>query len=226
MSTLAITGLPNSGKSSLFAALTGRYEGIASFPFSTTVIRVGILPIDNPLLGELGRLEGSARITRASLEVTDTPPRNRSGGEIDTETIGKIRQADCLVVVLGAFSDPATSDANFGSDPARQVEETILDLALNDADVFERSLLRLRNQATSQPDRRLAYSAVARAAEITREGRLLRSSQWSDSELTALGDFAPLTLKPVVWVINADEDRLSDPFEETRAVAPPPATRW
>lgn len=220
MSTLAITGLPNSGKSSLFAALTGRYEGIAPFPFSTTATRVGVLPIEDSLLGELGRLEGSTRITRAFLEVTDTPPRNRSGGEIDAETVGKIRQADCLVVVLGAFSDPATPEGASKADPAQQVEETILDLALNDADIFERSLLRLRNQATSRPERRLAYRTVARAAEITREGRLLRSTPWSESELTALGDFAPLTLKPLVWVINTDEDRLSDSFEETSTVTP------
>lgn len=220
MTTLAITGLPNSGKSSLFAALTGRYEGIAPFPFSTTATRIGILPIKDPMLEKLGRLEGSARITRASLEIADTPPRNRSGGQIDTETMGRIRQADCLVVVLRSFSDPAAPDGDSGADPAGQIEETILDLAINDADIFERSLLRLRNQATSRPERRPAYQAVAKATEITREGKLLRSETWSESERTALADFAPLTLKPVVWVVNADEDRVSASHHRARKAAP------
>ena len=220
MTTLAITGIPNSGKSSVFAALTGRYEGIAPFPFSTTVMRVGMLAIEDPELEELGRLEGSDRVTRASVEVVDTPPRYRSGGETDRETIGKIRQADCLVVVLRAFGNPAAPGGESEGNPARQVEETILDLALNDADVFEGSLPRLRNQATSRPERRQAYRAAARATEITGEGRLLRSVQWSDRELKALGDFAPLTLKPLVWVINAEEDHLHEHVDRVKEATP------
>ena len=220
MTTLAITGMPNSGKSSVFAALTGRDDGIAPFPFSTTAMRVGMLAIEDPVLEELGRLEGSDRVTRASLVVADTPPRNRFGGEADTETIGKIRQAHCLVAVLQAFPDPAAVATESGADPAQQVEETILDLAIHDADIFERSLPRLRNQATSRPERRLACLAVARATEITREGRLLRSVRWSEAELTALGDFAPLTLKPVVWVINAEEDRLGEHVDRVKKATP------
>ena len=220
MTTLAITGLPNSGKSSLFGALTGLVEGIAPFPFSTTSVQVGMMTIADSMLEELGRLEGSKRVTKAALEVIDTPPRSRSGGETDTRTLGRIREADCLLVVLGAFSEPGAPEANPGNDPARQVEDTILDLAISDADIFERSLLRLRNQATSRPERRAAYQAVSKAAEITREGSLLRSEPWSESERSALADFAPLTLKPVVWVVNEEEDASAAPRDEVGEVTP------
>lgn len=220
MTTLAISGLPNSGKSSLFGALTGLVEGIAPFPFSTTSVQIGMMTIEDIMLEELGRLEGSKRITQAALEVTDTPPRNRSGGGADTRTISCLRQADCLAVVLGAFPDPATPGVNPIPSPARQVEDTILDLAIADADIFERSLLRLRNQATSRPERRTAYRAVTRAAEITREGRLLRSEAWSERERSALADFAPLSLKPVVWVVNEEEASLTAPRVAVGEVAP------
>ncbi len=220
MPTLAITGLANTGKSSLFAALTGRWQGVAPFPFSTTETRIGMLLIEDPMLRELGRLEGSARVTPAALEVADTPARNRSGGETDTETIGRLRQADCLVVVLRSFSDSMAPDHESGGDPARQAQDTIVDLAINDAEVFERALPRLRNQATSRPERRPAYRAVARAVEIAREGMLLRSEEWSESELTALADFAPLTLKPVVWVVNVAEGALSAPPDQMLPIVP------
>ena len=216
MTTLAITGLPNSGKSSLFGALTGLVGGIAPFPFSTTSVQIGMMTMEDVMLEELGGVEGSKKTTQAVLEVTDTPPRNRSGGETDTRTMGRIRQADCLLAVLGAFPDPAGP----GADPARQVEDTILDLAISDADIFERSLVRLRNQATSRPERRAAYRAVNRAVEITREGRLLRCEPWSESERSALADFAPLTLKPVVWVVNEEEDTLGDPRDGVGELAP------
>ncbi len=210
MTTLGITGLPNTGKSSLFAALTGRSDGIAPFPFSTTKTRVGIAQIVDPIIKKLGRLEGSARLTQAALEVTDTPPAKKSGGEIDTEAVGKLRQADCLVVVLRAFTDPSVPDSESGVDPTHQAEEAILEMAISDAQMFERSLSRLRNQATSRPERRPVYEVVTRASEISQEGGMLRSVRWSDAQLTALADFAPLTLKPIIWVVNAEEEKLSE----------------
>jgi hypothetical protein len=206
MTTLAITGLPNSGKSSLFGALTGQMDGIAPFPFSTTTPQIGMMTIQDPMLEQLGRLEGSARITGAALEVTDTPPRNRSGGEADTQTMGRIRLADCLLIILNGFSEPARLETGPGPDLAHQAEDTILDLAINDAVIFDRALPRLRNQATSRPERKVAYQTVGRAAEITREGRMLRSEAWSEKESAALADFAPLTLKPAVWIVNERED--------------------
>ena len=221
MPTLAITGLANVGKSSLFAALTGRLQGIAPFPFSTTRIRLGRLPVEEPLLEELGRMEGSSRIAPGALEVMDTPARNRSGGETDTETIGKIRQADGLVVVLRAFSDQTASGEHSAMDPAPQVRDTMLDLAIADAEVFERAVPRLRNQATSRPERRSAYQSVTKALEITTDGRWLRSEQWSEPELTALADFAPLTLKPVIWVANVGESSLGLMADRLAGVTPP-----
>ena len=220
MATLGITGPPNSGKSSLFAALTDRHEGIAPFPFSTTAARVGVVAMEDPVLEEVGRLEGSKRITYSALEATDTPPRSRSGGEHDTETMGRLRQSDCLVVVLRSFNDPAIPDSESGVDPVQQAEETMLDLAIADADMFERSLVRLRNQATSRPERRAVYEVVARAAAIAREGDMLRSAPWSKAERTALADFAPLTLKPIIWVVNADEDLHSSTDHRLREVVP------
>lgn len=225
MPTLAITGLANTGKSSLFAALTGRSDSIAPFPFSTTEPRIGMMAVDDPLLEKLGRLEDSARVVPAALEVLDTPARNRSGGEADTRTIGRIRQADCLVVVLRAFPDPGGSGHDPG-DAARQVEDTIVDLAIADAEVFEGALPRLRNQATSRPERRSAYRAVGRAMEITREGMTLRSEQWSAPELTALADFAPLTLKPVIWVVNVGEDLPASPPDLSQAAPPGDEVVW
>ena len=215
MATIGITGLVNTGKTSLFAALTARPEGIASFPFSTTETRLGITPIVDPTLQELGLLEGSARITPATLEVADGPPLQEPGGDLDTRTVGKLRQSDCMVVVLRAFPDPSVPEGGSGTDPRSQAEEVLLTMALSDAQMFEGSIIRLRNQATSRPERRAAYETVARASDVSGDGGLLRESRWSDQELKALADFAPLTLKPVIWVVNTEEelvDRVPNPL--------------
>ena len=227
MATLGITGLANTGKTSLFAALTARTEGIAPFPFSTTETRLGITPIVDPVLQELGRLEGSARITPATLEVTDSPPLQEPGGDLDGRTVGKLRQADCMAVVLRAFTDPSVPHGGSGTDPRSQAEEVLLAMAISDAQMFEGSILRLRNQATSRPERRAAYETVARASDVSGDGGLLRERRWSDLELKALADFAPLTLKPVIWVVNVEEDqadRTPNPVEEVVPAGDPVLT--
>lgn len=206
MAIMGITGLSNTGKTSLFAALTARPEGIASFPFSTTETRVGVTRIVDPILRELGRLEGSARITQATLEVTDGPPLQEPGGALDTRTVGMLRQVDCIAVVLRAFTDPSVPDGGSGTDPPSQAEEVLLAMAISDAQMFEGSIPRLRNQATSRPERREAFKTVSRASAICGDGGLLRQARWSDLELKALADFAPLTLKPVIWVVNVEEE--------------------
>ncbi|MDE0130831.1 MAG: DUF933 domain-containing protein [bacterium] len=220
MATLGITGLANTGKTSLFAALTARPEGIASFPFSTTETRLGITPIVDPVLQELGRLEDSARITPAALEVTDGPPLEEPGGDLDTRTVGKLRQADCMVVVLRAFTDPSVPHGASGTDPRSQAEDVLLAMAISDAQMFEGSILRLRNQATSRPERRAAYETVERASSVSGDGGLLRQRRWSDLELKALADFAPLTLKPVIWVVNVDEEQAEGMPNPVKGVVP------
>ncbi len=220
MATLGITGLANTGKTSLFAALTARPEGIASFPFSTIETRIGITPIVDPILQELGRLEGSARITPATLEVTDGPPLQEPGGDVDARTVGSLRRADCMLVVLRAFGDPSVPHGGSGTDPRSQAEEVLLAMAISDAQMFEGSILRLRNQATSRPERRAAYETVARAAEVSSDGGLLRERRWSDLELKALADFAPLTLKPVIWVVNVEEEQAQETPNPVEGVVP------
>lgn len=220
MATLGITGLANTGKTSLFAALTARPEGIATFPFSTTETRIGITPIVDPVLQELGRLEGSARVTPASLEVTDGPPLQEPGGDLDARTVGSLRRADCMVVVLRSFTDPSVPHGGSGTDPRSQAEEVLLAMALCDAQMFEGSILRLRNHATSRPERRAAYETVARAWDVSGDGGLLRESRWSDLELKALADFAPLSLKPVIWVVNVEEDQVEGTSNPVEGVVP------
>lgn len=207
MAVLGITGLANAGKTSLFAALTGRPEGIAPFPFSTGETRIGVIPMVDPALEELGRLEGSARYTPATLEVTDNPPLLEPGGDLDTEAVGGLRPTDCLVVVLRSFSDPSVPDTESGTDPGSQAEEVMLGMAISDAQMFEGSIVRLRNQATSRPERRGVLKAVERASSISREGGFLRQEHWPDPDRKALADFAPLTLKPVIWIVNAPEEQ-------------------
>jgi ribosome-binding ATPase YchF (GTP1/OBG family) len=129
---------------------------------------------------------------------------------------------EALAVVLPAFESDAVPDTESGIDPVEQAESLLLELALADAEVFDRKRERSAKEASADPSKKMEAAAIATAADLLAEGVALRSRQWSDQELTAFRDLAPITLKPAVWVVNVGEDA-ADPAalgDAVRAVVP------
>jgi GTP-binding protein YchF len=206
MARLGILGLPNVGKTTLFNALTGLSAPTAAHPFSTTEPNVGIARVPDERLDRVGELEGSAKVTHATLDLLDLPAMSGpGGGGFGAQFIGRLREMEALAVVLRAFHDEAVPDGESGTDPIDQAESLLLELTLADAEVFARRAERAAKEAMSDASLKLAVTAIERAAAVLEAGTPLRSETWSDQELAAFRDLAPLTLKPAVWVVNVDE---------------------
>lgn len=220
MATLGILGLPNTGKTTLFNALTGLTAATASHPFSTIEPNLGVARVPDPELDEAARVETSAKTVYASLELLDLPAMTRpgSGGGLAAQYLGRLREVEALVVVLRAFDAPEVDATESGLDPVAQAEELLLELALADAETLERRRQRVTREAGSDPAKRPAAAAIGRAADLVAGGTALRTEDWSEAELRAFADSAPLTLKPAVWVVNLGEDQ-PDPRREVEAVA-------
>src|SRR5579875_1423868 len=71
MQRLGLVGLANSGKSSLFNALTGGHAVVAPHPFSTVETSVGVAPLPDARLDALARLSRSAKVVPAGVELVD-----------------------------------------------------------------------------------------------------------------------------------------------------------
>jgi ribosome-interacting GTPase 1 len=84
-----LIGPPNSGKSSLLAALTGAKARVGAYPFTTQVPEPGMLRFEN-----------------IHIQVVDTPPL--SEGHLESRLFGVIRNADVLVAVVDLGAGPAT----------------------------------------------------------------------------------------------------------------------
>jgi ribosome-binding ATPase len=115
-------GLPGSGRSTLFAALTGAHGP------------VGTVPIPDERLEPVARIESSAKITPVALEVVDVPGTGPA-------LLGNLRQMDALLGVVDAFS--GTRDA------AADREALVLEMVVADRDHVEGRLERVRTQAKS-----------------------------------------------------------------------------
>jgi GTP-binding protein YchF len=204
---IGIVGYPNVGKTTLFNALTGLEAPTAAHPFSTTEPNLGVAKVPDVDLDEAARLEKSAKVVHASLELLDLPAMGKPGhgSSFGAQFFGKLRDMETLAVVLRSFDNTSVPADESGTDPLAQAQELLLELALADHEVFERRREKLVKEATSDAAKRSAADAVTRATALLERGIPLRSERWERDQLSAFRDLAPLTLKPAVWVINFDE---------------------
>lgn len=208
MPRLGIVGFTNSGKTTVFNALTGLDATTAAHPFTTLEPNIGVARVPDHKLETVAKLEGSAKVVPATLELLDLPAMSHPGESsgLGGQFLGRLREMDALVVVLRAFTNPAVPDDGSGVDPLAQAEELLLELALADHEVLARRAERLTKEAGADPSKRSMAQALAEAAAHVGGGEALRLRSWSEEAQSVFRDSPPLTLKPSVWVINVDEN--------------------
>ncbi|HEX5671359.1 MAG TPA: GTPase, partial [Acidimicrobiia bacterium] len=204
MARLGIVGFTNSGKTTLFNALTGLQAVTASHPYTTTEPNLGIARIPDPLLEKVAQLEHSTKVVPATLDLLDLPALTRTG-EGAGASLALLREMDALVMVVRTFEDDAVPFEASLSDPVGQVEELLLEMAVADHELLAKRADRLAREASSEPAKRPTAAVMNETAAHLATGHALRARTWPTDTIQALRDSAPLTLKPAVWVINHEE---------------------
>ena len=183
MRDIGLVGVPFSGKSTLFTALTraGSHGGSAN---------VAVVPVPDPRLAVLARMERSRKIVNAQVRFVDVP-----GGTSSAQGIARLRETDALCVVIRCFGPDARPSAELG--------DVTADLLLADAAVVESALERAEKRARGKPSEEVLALRAAHDA-LTKE-TLLRDAGLTADESRHLRALAPLTLKPWVVVANLEE---------------------
>jgi GTP-binding protein YchF len=183
MRDIGLVGVPFSGKTTLFTALTraGSHGGQAN---------VAVVPVPDPRLPVLTEMERSKKTVPAQVRFVDVP-----GGVSSAQGLAKLREADALAVVLRCF----------GADrkPADELTEVRNELLLADLAVVESALEKATKRAKGKGGPEV--DALQRAKDALDAERPLRQAELSDEELAHLKAIAPLTLKPEVVVANLEE---------------------
>jgi ribosome-binding ATPase len=219
MERLGIVGLPNSGKSSLFNALTGGSSAVAAHPFSTTETTVGVAQVPDHRVDELAAMSASRKVVHATVEFVDIAglvAGSSTGEGLGNRSLAGIREADALCLVLRAFED-----ANVVGDPDPLSDLGVLELELVLADVatVDSQIEKRRKAAKSDKSLIAEVDALSRAQAELGAGTPIYRSDLSADDRGLLRPFFLLTNKPVLAVVNLDEDQVAGTDTAVKPVA-------
>jgi ribosome-binding ATPase YchF (GTP1/OBG family) len=178
---VGLVGLPGSGKTSLFRALTGAPTPAGEYGKP----HVGMAAVPDERVGRLAEVLHSAKATPAAMRVVDPPG-------LDASVLGELRKVDALIAVSRSFGPDV--------DAERDAESLALELILADRDHVERRLERVRQQAKSgDPETRKEVESLERALSHLEAGGSL-----ADYTGQVPAELEPLTTKPLVRIVNGE----------------------
>jgi ribosome-binding ATPase len=209
MERLGIVGLPNSGKSSLFNALTGGTALVAAHPFSTTETTVGVAQVPDHRLEALAEMSASRKVVHATVEFVDIAgliAGSSTGEGLGNRFLAGIREADALCLVLRAFEDETVPG---DSDPVSDLGVLELELVLADAATVESQIDKRRKAAKVDKSLAAEVAALGRAQDELQRGIPVYRSALDQDERHLLRPFFLLTNKPVLAVVNLGEEQVA-----------------
>ncbi|TXF34649.1 redox-regulated ATPase YchF [Collinsella sp. BA40] len=228
--SIGIVGLPNVGKSTLFTALTKKGGLAANYPFATIDPNVGIVDVPDARLQALADIVHPSRIMPATVEFVDIAGLVKGaaaeGAGLGNQFLANIRECDAICEVVRYFKDPdVMREVNHTGefvDPASDAETIMTELILADIQTLEKQLPKLEKEA--KRDKALApkLDIAKRLLDWLNDGKRAANMEMTDEERAAAKGLFLLTLKPMLYVANVDEDELTVELDAIDGVTPIP----
>jgi GTP-binding protein YchF len=203
----ALIGFPSSGKTTLFQLMTSAKDA----PRGKGDVNIGISKVPDDRLDRLTAMFNPKKRVPATVEFTDLIAAARTGAQALVD-VAAYKNADALVHVVRAFRDPSVAHPSGSIDPARDAQAMEDELILADLGVVERRLERIEKDLKKGKSAELEKEKdlVQRCGAALEEGRPLRSLQLTGDDLKLLRGFQFLSAKPLLIVINLDEEDVAE----------------
>jgi GTP-binding protein YchF len=215
---IAIVGLSNSGKTTVFNALTRGTAETTAFTSGRFEPNLASVKVPDPRLDVLAEIYKPRKLTAAEVQYVDVGGfrGEGEGTELSAEILGYIGTADALLHVVRAFEDERVPHPSEVINPEADLAGIDLELIFSDLLIIERRLERLEKELkkTSGQEKKTKIDeqeVLFRLKEALEKERPIRDLELSPQEEKLIRGYSLLSKKPVLVVLNIGEEQLSAP---------------
>jgi GTP-binding protein YchF len=214
---LAITGFSNSGKTTIFNALTGLNLDTTTYPTSITPDlkpHFGMVRVPDKRLERLSVIYKPKKTTHATIEYIDYAgiTSTASGGSAahNTKVFGIIKDSDAIMHVVRVFEDTSVTHPLADINPFRDVKSFETELIFGDLELVEKRLERIESSSkTGKKHDETDIQLLLKCKKALEEEISLRNLAFTDEERRAILSYQFLSIKPEFIVLNVDEKQIS-----------------
>ncbi len=208
---VALLGLLQSGKSTIFASLSGKPMPLVG----STTMEEAIVHVPDQRLDWLTEHYKPKKTTYATIDCLDLPGFNfldEHGRAAARRLISQIRTVDMLVLMVRAFENPAVPPYRNCVDPPRDLAELRTELLLADLELVTTRIEKLQKQVSkptkTQAQDKMELVLQKKLQEAIEAEKPISSAIQTEAEREMIKSLGFLTLKPMAVAVNVGEDQL------------------
>ena len=204
---IGLIGLPNSGKTTVFNALTRSEAEVTAYASRKAEPNVAVVDVADERVDQLAAIYRPKKSVYTTVTFIDFVGVERGSGRdgiFSSATMGLVKNTDALAYVVRNFDDPAEGEPT----PLRDVERLDEELLLSDLIIAEKRLDKIEDstrKGIATNEIKTEERALRRVHEQLEAGEPIRDLDLSDDEALAIKGFTFLTQKPALVVLNSDE---------------------
>jgi len=210
--SVAIVGLPNVGKSTLFEVLTKKKVDIASYPFTTIQPNVGIVSVPDERLEKIAKIVKPQKITPTIIEFVDIAGLVKGahkGEGLGNQFLSQIRNCDAILEVVRCFEDPKVENVLKEINPKKEIEIVKIELLMKDLETLENLISKLKKKEDRETLKKIEFSK--KIEKLVSQGKLISEIDLTDEEKIEIKEYQFLTQKPIFYILNVNKKDYNPP---------------